>query len=95
MFPLSHGVFELRIIILYICAVVSLLVFGTMIYVLYKFRKTENSIPANFHKHISIEIFWTMIPFIVLVLMVLPAMMELHHKYDSGNCLKKINSMRY
>lgn len=95
MLPLSHDVFELRIVILYICIVLSLMVLGTMIYMLYKFRKTKNSISTNFHKRISIEVFWTIIPFIILILMVLPATIAFHHKYGSGNRLKKINLMRY
>ncbi|WP_280124362.1 cytochrome c oxidase subunit II transmembrane domain-containing protein [Coxiella endosymbiont of Ornithodoros amblus] len=89
MLSLSRGIFELHMIIFYIFIAVSILTFGAMISILYKFRKSRRAVPANFHERISVEIFWTVIPFIILVIMVFPATMILYQKHNNVTQVKK------
>jgi cytochrome c oxidase subunit II len=58
---------------LIICTVVFILVFGVMFYSILKHRKSLGHKPANFHESVTVEIIWTIIPFIIVILMALPA----------------------
>jgi cytochrome c oxidase subunit II len=58
---------------LIICTVVFILVFGVMFYSILKHRKSLGHKPANFHESVTVEIVWTIIPFIIVILMALPA----------------------
>jgi cytochrome c oxidase subunit II len=58
---------------LIICTVVFLLVFGVMFYSILKHRKSLGHKPANFHESVTVEVIWTIIPFVIVILMALPA----------------------
>ena len=58
---------------LIICTVVFILVFGVMFYSILKHRKSVGHKPANFHESVTVEVIWTIIPFIIVILMALPA----------------------
>jgi cytochrome c oxidase subunit II len=58
---------------LIICSVVFILVFGVMFYSILKHRKSVGHKPANFHESVTVEIVWTIVPFIIVILMALPA----------------------
>ena len=58
---------------LIICTVVFILVFGVMFYSILKHRKSLGHKPANFHESVTVEVIWTIIPFIIVILMALPA----------------------
>jgi cytochrome c oxidase subunit II len=58
---------------LIICTVVFILVFGVMFYSILKHRKSVGHKPANFHESVTVEVVWTVIPFIIVILMALPA----------------------
>ncbi|ABS77939.2 cytochrome B [Coxiella burnetii] len=89
MLSLSRGIFELHMIVFYICVAVSILTFGAMISILYKFRKSRGTVPANFHERLSVEIFWTIIPFIILVIMAFPATLILYQKHNNVTQVQK------
>jgi cytochrome c oxidase subunit II len=71
--PVSHDVYELHMTIFWICVVIGVLVFGAMIYSIIHHRKSRGAKPAEFHSHPILEITWTVIPFIILVVMAIPA----------------------
>jgi len=71
--PISQEVYNLHMIILYICIAIGVLVFGIMFYALLKHRKSRNHKPADFHENTKLEIFWTIIPLLILVAMAFPA----------------------
>lgn len=56
-----------------ICTVIFLAVFGVMFYSIWKHRKSKGHKPANFHESVTVEIIWTIVPFIIVILMALPA----------------------
>ncbi len=58
---------------LIICAVIFVGVFGVMFYSIFMHRKSRGAVPAKFHEHVGIEIAWTVIPFIIVIAMALPA----------------------
>ncbi|MDW5442118.1 cytochrome c oxidase subunit II [Polaromonas sp. SM01] len=56
-----------------ICLVIFLAVFGVMFYSMWKHRKSVGHKSANFHESTTVEIIWTIVPFVIVILMALPA----------------------
>jgi cytochrome c oxidase subunit 2 len=71
--PISHDVYELHMTILWICVVIGIVVFGAMFYSMYYHRKSRGAKAQDFHSHPMLEITWTIIPIIILVLMAIPS----------------------
>ncbi|MGH8849921.1 MAG: cytochrome c oxidase subunit II [Casimicrobiaceae bacterium] len=71
--PIAHEIFELHAIIFWICVVIFIVVFGVMFYSIYAHRKSKGHVAEQFHENTTVEIIWTVIPFIILVLMAWPA----------------------
>jgi cytochrome c oxidase subunit 2 len=70
---ISNKVYDLHMLILWICAIACLLVFAVLIYSIFTHRKSKGAVPADFHESTTVEIIWTTIPFLVLVAMAVPA----------------------
>ena len=58
---------------LIICLIIFVGVFGVMFYSIFMHRKSRGAVAAKFHEHVGIEIAWTVIPFIIVIGMALPA----------------------
>ena len=56
-----------------ICLVIFIGVFGVMFYSIFKHRKSKGAKAANFHESTTVEIVWTIVPFIIVIFMALPA----------------------
>ena len=59
--------------VMIICIVIFVAVFGVMFYSILKHRKSVGHKPANFHESTLVEIAWTIVPFLIVIAMVLPA----------------------
>ena len=70
---ISHKVYDLHMLIFWICVVVCVGVFAVLIYSLMTHRKSKGAVPATFHESTTVEVIWTTIPFLVLVGMAIPA----------------------
>lgn len=70
---ISGKVYELHMLIFYICVAIALVVFGAMFYAIFKHRKSKGAVAAHFHESTKVEIIWTIIPIIILVAMAIPA----------------------
>lgn len=71
--PIADQIEHLHELIFWICVVIFIGVFGTMFYILVKHRKSVGHQAAQFHENTTIEIIWTVIPFLILVFMAWPA----------------------
>jgi cytochrome c oxidase subunit II len=71
--PISHEIYTLHMLIFCVCVVIGVVVFGALIYALINHRKSKGEIPADFHSSLSLELLWAVIPFVILVLMAIPA----------------------
>ncbi|WP_318433194.1 cytochrome c oxidase subunit II [Photobacterium leiognathi] len=69
----SQDVYGLHMTILYICIVIGVVVFGAMFWAIFHHRKSKGAKPASFHESTKVEIIWTVIPFIILIAMAVPA----------------------
>ena len=70
---ISGKVYDLHMIILYICCAIGVVVFGIMIYSMIYHRKSKGAVPADFHDSTKVEIAWTVLPFVILIGMAIPA----------------------
>jgi cytochrome c oxidase subunit 2 len=70
---LSRDIYGLHTLILWICVVIAVAVFGVMIYSIATFRKSRGAVPATFDHSTKAEIIWTVIPVLILVGMAIPA----------------------
>ncbi len=58
---------------LILCTVIFIAVFSVMFYSIWKHRKSVGHKAANFHESVTVEIVWTIVPFVIVILMALPA----------------------
>jgi cytochrome c oxidase subunit 2 len=79
----AREVYNLHTIITLICVVIFIGVFGVMFYSVYAHRKSKGHKAAQFHENVNVEIAWTVIPFIILVLMMFPATKTVLEMKDS------------
>jgi cytochrome c oxidase subunit II len=71
---LSQEAYRLHMLVLGICVVIAIAVFGAMIYSLVAFRKSQGAIPDTTLLHSTkVEIIWTVIPVFILIFMAIPA----------------------
>jgi cytochrome c oxidase subunit 2 len=71
--------------LLIVCAVIFVAVFGTMFYSILKHRKSVGHKAANFHESVTVEIAWTIVPFIIVVLMGFAATRTVVAQKDTTN----------
>ena len=71
--PTSEIAYDIHMLIFYITVVIGILVFGAMLYSIIYHRKSIGAKPAQFYESTKVEIIWTVIPFIILVGMAIPA----------------------
>lgn len=83
--PISHDIYELHMTIFWICVVIGIVVFSVMLYAIIFHRKSKGAVPAQFHSHFWLEIGWTIVPVIILVLMAVPATKVLLNMYNTEN----------
>jgi cytochrome c oxidase subunit 2 len=72
-------------IILWVCVAIGVIVYGIMIYAILLHRKAAGHKAAAFHESTTVEIVWTIIPFIILLVMAVPATKTLIDMSDTSN----------
>jgi cytochrome c oxidase subunit 2 len=81
----AHDVFQLHNLIMLVCLGIFVVVFGAMFYSLIKHRKSVGHQAAHFHENTTVEVIWTVIPFIILVGMAYPAAKVVIDMKDTSN----------
>ncbi|WP_058534110.1 cytochrome c oxidase subunit II [Legionella saoudiensis] len=71
--PISRDVYNLHMVCMAVCAVIGVVVFGVMIYSLVHHRKSKGYKAASFHDNPRLELIWSIIPFLILVGLAIPA----------------------
>ena len=82
---IATDIYELHVWMMVICGVIFLAVFGVMFYSILKHRKSLGYKAANFHESTTVEIAWTVVPFIIVILMALPATKTVVAMKDTSN----------
>ena len=78
----SRDVFELHMLIFYICVAIGAVVFSVMFYSLFRYTMKRNPNPSTFHESTKLEVAWTIVPFLILIAMAVPASKTLTEIYD-------------
>jgi cytochrome c oxidase subunit 2 len=75
----------LHTIMMVLCTVIFIAVFAVMFYSIWKHRKSVGHKAANFHESVVVEVIWTIVPFVIVILMALPATKVLVAQKDTTN----------
>jgi cytochrome c oxidase subunit 2 len=59
---ISRQVYDLHMLIFWVCVAIGAVVFSVMIYSMLTHRKSLGAVPADFHDNTKIEILWTVVP---------------------------------
>ena len=82
---IAADIYELHVWMIAICVAIFIAVFGVMFYSILKHRKSVGHKAANFHESTTVEIAWTVVPFVIVVLMALPATKTVVAMKDTSN----------
>jgi cytochrome c oxidase subunit 2 len=82
---IAQQIYSLHTLMLIICLVIFIAVFGVMFYSILKHRKSLGHKPATFHESTAVEIAWTVVPFVIVILMALPATKTVVAMKDTSN----------
>ncbi len=79
----GREIFDLHMLIFWICTIIGVVVFGVMFYSILYHRKSLGVKPSQFHESTKVEIAWTVFSFLILVGMAVPATATLLDIYDT------------
>ena len=80
----SQNAYDMHMLMLWICVFIGLVVFGAMGYAMFKFRKSKGAKPdVDFTHSTKLEIIWTVLPILILVVMAVPATSKVMEQYTA------------
>ena len=82
---IATEVYDLHTWMMVVCLVIFVAVFGVMFYSIFKHRKSLGHKPATFHESTAVEIAWTVVPFLIVIGMALPATRTVVGMKDTSN----------
>tara|TARA_Y100001970_G_scaffold223914_1_gene275785 strand:- start:9069 stop:10124 length:1056 start_codon:yes stop_codon:yes gene_type:complete len=80
----SKSIFDLHMLIFWICVVIGVIVFGVMFWSLWKYRKSKGAVAADFDDNFWLEVGWTVAATAVLVYMAFPSTQVMVEAYDDA-----------
>jgi len=92
---IARQIYDLHTLMLVICLVIFVAVFGVMFYSIYAHRKSKGAKSASFHESTTVEIIWTVIPFLIVIGMALPATKTVVAMKDTSNADLTIKAIGY
>ena len=82
---IAARIYDIHTFILLVCLGIFVVVFGAMFYALFKHRKSVGHEAHHFHENTTVEVIWTVIPFLILVGMAYPATKAVLDQKDTAN----------
>jgi cytochrome c oxidase subunit II len=82
--PSSEEIYGLHMLIFWICVGIGVLVYGVMAWTIYHHRKSKGVQASQFHEHTTLEVVWTVIPFLILITIAVPATSTMIRLYDTS-----------
>ena len=82
---IASDVHSLHYWLMVVCLIIFVLVFGVMFYSILKHRKSLGHKPANFHESVTVEIIWTIVPFLIVTAMGFAATKTVVQQKDTSN----------
>ena len=95
--PISADLYDLHMTIIAICTLIGLIVYGVLAYILINHRLVKGAVPATFSNNLRLENWWTLIPFLILLAMAVPATKVLiaMDDFDDAEVTIKITGMQW
>lgn len=91
----SQNAYDAHMLVLWVCAAIGVVVFAAMGYAMFAFRKSKGAVAAKWSHHTGLEVLWTVIPVILLVIMAWPATTKLIAMYDTRESAMTIKVTGY
>ncbi len=79
----SQSIYDLHMLIFWICVWIGVVVFGVMFYSIFTHRKSKGAKASQFHESVGLELLWTAVPTAILIAMAVPATTTLVEMYDT------------
>lgn len=92
---IAAEIYSLHNWMMVVCLVIFCAVFGVMFYSIYMHRKSRGAVPATWHESTKVEILWTIIPFLIVIGMALPATKTVVAMKDTTNADITIKATGY
>jgi len=80
----SNDIYDLHMIVVWICVWISVVVYGVMFYSMFAHRKSKGAKAANFHESTTVELLWTIVPVLILIWVAFPSTKSLIELYDTS-----------
>ena len=77
--PLMQNIDDLHDILLVVITLITLFVLGLLLYVMWRFRESKNPTPSRTTHNTVVEVLWTVIPVVILVLIAIPSFKLLYY----------------
>ncbi len=71
--PVMEHIQSLHTLVLWIITLITLFVGGLIVWVLYRFNAQRNPVPSRVSHHTGLEVAWTVIPVLILVVIAIPS----------------------
>lgn len=82
--PISQSIFDLHMTAIIVAAIIGIIVFGLIGYCVFFYRQSRHPIPAKFDENTKVEIIWTVVPFLILIGLAIPATKILGDIHDTS-----------
>lgn len=83
--PISNDLYNLHMTVIGICTLIAIVVYSTLVFILVRHRRSRNPEPATFDRNSRLENLWTLIPFLILVVIAVPSARVLFDMEDAGS----------
>lgn len=92
---ISNTIYGIHMWVFWICVAIGVGVFLAILWSVFAYRHSKGAKPAHFHENTTVELIWTIIPFLILVMMAIPATGTLVDMYDSSDAEMEIKVTGY
>jgi cytochrome c oxidase subunit 2 len=92
---ISEEVYGLHMLTFWVCVVIGVIVFGVMVYSMFKHRKSKGAVASNFHESTKVELAWTLIPALIIVVIGVKAFFTLEKMYDFDDSAMTVEVVGY
>lgn len=96
--PVMEQIAELHTLVLWIITLIMIFVAGLLIYVCWRFSSTRNPTPSRLSHHTGLEIAWTVIPVLILVVIAIPSFRLVYfvdRTYEADMTIKVVGHQWY
>ncbi|MEZ0149179.1 MAG: cytochrome c oxidase subunit II [Candidatus Reddybacter sp.] len=80
----SNDIYDLHMLVVWICVWISVVVYGVMFYSMFAHRKSKGAKASNFHESTTVELLWTIVPVFILIWVAFPSTKTLVELYDTS-----------